>query len=29
MEIDHFCQTDPEYRALGHNDWILIDSEPQ
>jgi hypothetical protein len=29
IEIDHFCETNPEYRALGHNDWILIDSEPQ
>jgi hypothetical protein len=29
MAIDAFCQTDPEYRVLGHNDWILIDSEPE
>ena len=23
MNIENFCSTDPAYRVLGHNDWIL------
>ena len=29
MALQHFCQTNPEYRVLGHNDWILIDPGSQ
>jgi hypothetical protein len=29
IDIKRFCETDPEYRVLGHNDWILINSKLQ
>ncbi len=29
IDIERFCETDPAYRVLGHNDWILIDPELQ
>jgi hypothetical protein len=29
MTFDRFCHANPEYRLLGHNDWIQIDPQAQ